>query len=227
MFLNTKAIKRFFKKGKNGMSASAAKGSFRLYTRSVFLGGEGDFDSSFTQRKLVFSAILAFTALILQESIFNDLRIMGTKPNLVLAVIVLISMSSEPRFAMFLGLFSGLASDVAFGRYLGFYALIHMYICFLTALAVRPFLKGRIVFYMVSGPVFIFTYTLGLGFCARFLALYASRAPVLYEDFAGHILKKVIPSALYTYFFFLVLAVPVTLALRKLGRDKRKGIDFD
>lgn len=227
MFLNTKAIKRFFRKGKSGESASGARESFRLYTRSVFLGGEGDFDAALTGRKLAFSIFAAVISVILQEAIFNDLRVFGAKPNILLAVIVLISMSSEPTFAMFLGLFSGLAVDVSFGRYLGFYALVYMYVCFLTALAVRPAFKGKIVFYVSSGPVFIFAYTFVLGFLARFLSLYASRAPLLYEDFAGHLLRKILPSSLYTYLFFLVLAVPVTLALKKLGRDRRKGIDFD
>lgn len=226
MFLNTKAIKRLFRKGKTGDTVHGARDSFVLYTGNVFLGSEGDFDSTLTRRKTVFSILAATLAIILQESLFNDLRIFGCKPNVLLAALVLISMSSDPTFALFLGLFSGLAVDVSFGRYLGYYALIYMYFCFITAAAVRPPFKGKMVFYISTGPVFIALYTLIYGFGARFLSLYASRAPSLYEDFFGHLLKRVVPESIYTYLIFLVLLVPVTLALKKLGRDKRKNINF-
>ncbi|MBQ7445500.1 MAG: hypothetical protein IJS71_06160 [Clostridia bacterium] len=226
MFLNTKAIKRFFRRGRPGPFTHGAKDSFILHTGNAILGGAEQFDYATTRGKIVFSVFAAALAIFVQEAFFNDLRIFGTKPNILLALLVLISMSSDGTFSMFLGLFSGLAVDISLGRYIGFYGLIYMYFCIITAAVVRPAFKGKMVFYISSGPVFITLYTLVEGFGARFLSLYASRAPVLYEDFFGHLLYRTLPSSLYTYVVYLALLVPVTYALGKLGRGRRKAIDF-
>lgn len=225
MSLNEKAARRFSKKGKTGLTGSAGK-SFVLHTGNAFSGGDSDFDYTQTGRKTFLSALIAIAAIVVQEGIFNDLRVFGAKPKILLAVLVLISMSSDMTFSLFLGFFSGLAVDVTFGRYLGFYALTLMYFCFITSVLVRPLFKGKYLFYITAGPYFIFSYTLISGFLARFLALYASRSPSLYGDFAGHLVKRIIPESVYTYIVFAVLVFPVTLALKKTGRDRRKKIDF-
>ncbi len=226
MILNTKAIKRFFKRGKSDVSSRRTKDSFVLDTGNVFIVGADRFDTTLTRSRILFSIFVAAFSILIQESVFNDLRIFGIKPNILLAALVLISMSSDPTFALFLGLFSGLAVDISFGRYIGFYALIYMYFCVITAAAVRPAFKGKMVFYVSTGPVFIFVYTLICGFGSRFLSLYASKAPVLYSDFSGHLLRRILPESLYTYIVFLVLLVPVTLTFIKLGHGGKKGIDF-
>ncbi|MCR5694316.1 MAG: hypothetical protein K6G89_05020 [Clostridia bacterium] len=226
MLLNTKALKRLINGRKNGVSSGGAGDSFILDSGSPILGGADNFDYSFTNRKLVFSIVVIALSIIIQEAAFNDLRVFANKPNIILASLVLISMSVEPAFAMFLGLFSGLAVDIAFGRYLGFYGLIYMYFCVVTAAVMRPRFKGRPIVYLSTAPLFFFVYTLVAGFGARFMSLYASKATVLYEDFGGHLLMRILPSSLYTYLVFIFLLLPVTLMLNKLGRFKRKGIGF-
>ena len=226
MTIGDRSSGRLTGKGKRGFSASGVKKNFILDTGNLFRGAAGDFDSSYSNGKLVFSIIVAALSILLQEALFNDLRIFGVKPNILMASVVLISMSSEPLFAPFLGLFSGLAVDVSFGRYIGFYGLIYMYFCAAASAATRPRFKGRLLYYVSVSPLLLFIFTLVSGFGARFLSLYASRAPALYEDFAGHLLSRILPSTLYTYMIFLLLLLPVTLALRRLGREKKKVIDF-
>ncbi|MBP5765744.1 MAG: rod shape-determining protein MreD [Clostridia bacterium] len=223
MFLNTKAIKRLFRRRLAGTGGDKTRDSYRLETGNVFMSGEENFDTQITSGRIVFAALAVFAAIVLQEAVFNDLRMFGVKPNLVLAVLLLASMCSETDFGLVLGVVSGFSIDIVYGRYLGFYGLMYMLTCFFTAFIVRPRMKGKVLNYLAVAPFLIFIFQSALSFGARFLALYASRAPQIYQNAGRHVLVRIVPSTVYTYLIFALLAVPFTVAWRKLGRRRRGG----
>ena len=223
MFLNTKAIKRLFRRRLSGTGGDKTKDSYRLETGNVFISGEENFDTQITSGRIVFAALTVIAAVLFQEAVFNDLRVFGVKPNLVLAVLLLAAMCSETDFGLVLGVVAGFSIDIVFGRYLGFYGLMYMLTCFFTAFVVRPRMKGKVLNYLAVAPVLIFIFQSALSFGARFLSLYASKAPALYENTGRHVLLRIVPSTVYTYLIFALIAVPFTVAWRKLGRRRRGG----
>ena len=87
------------------------------------------FDTSVCPKKIIASVIFSVFLVIIQETFFNDLRLLGVKPNLTLVVVLIISSLSTPRFSMVYGLLTGLYLDVIYGRYLGLYAMLFAEFC--------------------------------------------------------------------------------------------------
>ncbi len=69
---------------------------------------------------------------ILQCSVFNGLALAGIVPNLMLILTSSFGFMRGEREGLIIGFFCGLLVDIFFGSFLGFYALILMYIGYLN-----------------------------------------------------------------------------------------------
>lgn len=82
-------------------------------------------------RKLVLAGLALFTFL-LQTTVFQNLAIASVAPNLLLILTVAFGFLRGKKEGLLLGFFCGLAIDLIYGDYLGFHALLYMYVGFLN-----------------------------------------------------------------------------------------------
>lgn len=82
-------------------------------------------------RKIIVTVciILCF---VLQCSVFDSLSFAGIIPNLMIVLTSSFGFMRGEREGLIIGFFCGLLSDVFFGSFLGFYAMLLMYIGFLN-----------------------------------------------------------------------------------------------
>jgi len=215
-YLNTKAIKRIFSP-QSYVKKSEVTSSFMLDTGNAFVSSTANTVVVMTLRKAVFAFVSLIFMQLIQESVFNDLRFFGVKPNLALVVLIGVSLSSDTSFAIFYGLMSGLFIDIVYGRYLGFYALLFMYFALVSAAVVPKKSKGKNAYYIVVAPFIISICYLIESFATRFLFAYTTGTKVLFSNFTGHLVYRVLPSVLYDYLLLLVIVVPITFLWTKLG----------
>ncbi len=83
-------------------------------------------------RRLITNCIFILMSYILQTTIFRVFDLGGVTPNLLLIFTTSTAFIKGDRPGLLVGFFSGLLIDIFFGSYIGFYALIYMYIGFVV-----------------------------------------------------------------------------------------------
>ena len=83
-------------------------------------------------RRLIFNCIFVVLSFILQTTIFRVFDLGGVTPNLLLIFTTSTAFIKGDKSGLLVGFFSGLLVDVFFGAYIGFYALIYMYLGFIV-----------------------------------------------------------------------------------------------
>jgi rod shape-determining protein MreD len=64
-------------------------------------------------------AFLAFIALVLETTLFNELIVAGVKPDLILIIVILYALFNGPRQGAFVGLGLGFIEDLFQAKYFG------------------------------------------------------------------------------------------------------------
>lgn len=82
-------------------------------------------------RKIIVT-ICIILCFVLQCSVFDSLSFAGIIPNLMIILTSSFGFMRGEREGLLIGFFCGLLSDIFFGGFLGFYALLLMYIGFLN-----------------------------------------------------------------------------------------------
>ena len=181
-----------------------------------------EFDTSSSSSKIIACVLFSFFAVIFQEAFFNDFRILGAKPDIALVVVIIISTLSAPRFSMLYGLFTGLYIDIIYGKYLGLYALLFMYIAIIASVAVAAKIKGKSLYTgLILVPVLLL-YCIVEGFFARLLTIYSAEYTTLYYDFGSHFMSRILSEFLYDSIVLAILIIPITLLWRNLAKRKKE-----
>ena len=89
--------------------------------------------------KIIVSTIFVFLCFLLQCTVFNSLSFGGIIPNLMVILTASYGFMRGRKSGLLVGFFSGLLIDIFFGDYLGFYALIYMYIGYLNGVFRKMF----------------------------------------------------------------------------------------
>ncbi len=84
-------------------------------------------------------AILIVMCFILQCSVFGSLAFAGIIPNLMIILTSSFGFMRGEKEGLLIGFFCGLLNDIVFGGFLGFYALVLMYIGYLNGKFSRIF----------------------------------------------------------------------------------------
>ena len=84
-------------------------------------------------------ALLILGCFILQCSVFNSISFAGIIPNLMIILTSSFGFMRGEKEGLWIGFFCGLLCDIFFGSFLGFYALILMYIGYLNGKFCRIF----------------------------------------------------------------------------------------
>lgn len=172
--------------------------------------------------RVLFTAILLFLAAISEEAFFNNLRLLGVKPNLVLVCLVCIATCSTERYALLMGAVTGMVVDIAYGRVFGFYGIVYMVVAFGTCMIIKDSFKAKPSYFFMYTPIYTFLVEIFVGFCARALNVYISGNLVLFENFGFTIVRRMIPESFYNATLVLILIWPITSIWLALGKNQGK-----
>ena len=159
-------------------------------------------------------ALLILICYILQSSVFSGLTFAGIIPNLMIILTSSFGFMRGEKEGLVIGFFCGLLTDIFFGSFLGFYALVLMYIGYLNGKFSRIFypedIKLPIALIVTSDLSYgIICYILTFMLRGRF-------------DFAYYFLHIILPEALYTIVVTLFFYPVILKVNEKLEGYERK-----
>lgn len=163
--------------------------------------------------------LFVLAGFILQCSVFEKLAFAGIIPNILIVLTSSFGFMRGEKEGLVIGFFCGMLSDVFFGSFLGFYALVLMYIGYLNGKFSRIFYPEDIKL-----PIaLIITSDLSYGVIC-YILLFMLRGRLQFAYYFSHV---ILPEALYTAVVTLFL-YPVTLKVNeKLEiREKRSAQKF-
>lgn len=152
-------------------------------------------------RRFIVNFLLIIFSFVLQTTVFRYIDFGGITPNLLLILTVSLGLMRGDKSGTLVGFFCGLLVDVFFGTYIGFYALIYMYIGFIIGKFHKIFFPQNIflpmLFIVVSDFVFGFT-------CYILFFLFRTKFDIDY-----YMLHVIVPEMVYTtivsIFFYPVI----------------------
>lgn len=169
-------------------------------------------------RKVVVTLFI-LAGFILQCTVFDRLAFAGIIPNLMIILTSSFGFMRGEKEGLVIGFFCGLLSDIFFGNFLGFYALVLMYIGFLNGKFSRIFYPEDIKL-----PIaLIITSDLSYGIL-MFVLMFMLRGKFRFGYYFMHV---ILPEALYTivvtmFFYPIILKVNEKLE----AREKRRAQKF-
>ena len=135
-------------------------------------------------------------------------------PNLLLILCVSMGLMRGRKVGLWTGFFSGLFVDLFYGSLFGFYALIYMYIGFISGYAFRSFYDDdlKVPLFLVAGTDLLYNLSVyGLQFLLR------GRV-----DFLFYVRRVIIPEMIYTVVVTLVVYRLLLLLNRKLEKAEQQ-----
>lgn len=163
-------------------------------------------------------ALFVLVSFILQCSVFSHIAFAGIIPNMMIVLTASFGFMRGEKEGLVIGFFCGLLNDVFFGSFLGFYALVLMYIGFLNGKFSRIFYPEDIKL-----PIaLIITSDLSYGTIC-YILLFMLRGKFQFSYYFSHvILPEVLYTILVTLFLYpLILKVNEKLEARERRRAQR------
>ncbi len=146
-------------------------------------------------------ALLVIVCFILQCTVFQVLALASISPNLLLIVTSSLGFMRGEKEGMAIGFFSGLLVDLFFGRIIGFYALLYMFIGYGSGLFHMMFYDEDIKLPMIWVAVSDLVY----GLCVYFF-LFLMRSKF---EFIFYFLHIILPELIYTVAVTIVMYRPI------------------
>ena len=155
-------------------------------------------------RRLIFNFIFVLLSLILQTTVFRVLDFGGVVPNLLIIFTASTGFIRGDKSGLVVGFFCGILVDIFFGTYLGFFALIYMYLGFIVGKLHPIFFSQN-----MSIPIVIITITDFLfGFiCYVLMFLFRTKFDIGY-----YMMNIIIPEMVYTA-LIAILYYPLILRI--------------
>lgn len=169
-------------------------------------------------RKVVVT-ISIFVCFILQCSVFTNLAFAGIIPNLMIILTSSFGFMRGEKEGLIIGFFCGLLSDIFFGEFLGFYALVLMYIGYVNGKFSRIFYPEDIKLPIALIVISDFSYGI---LCYVLLFLLRGRF-----NFPYYFASVILPEALYTIVVTMILYPVILKVNEKLeAKEKRSAQKF-
>lgn len=169
-------------------------------------------------RKVVVT-IFIFVCFILQCSVFTNLAFAGIIPNLMIILTSSFGFMRGEKEGLIIGFFCGLLSDIFFGEFLGFYALVLMYIGYVNGKFSRIFYPEDIKLPIALIVISDFSYGI---LCYVLLFLLRGRF-----NFPYYFASVILPEALYTIVVTMILYPVILKVNEKLeAKEKRSAQKF-
>ena len=170
-------------------------------------------------RKIVLFLIISI-CFVLQTTTFQSLSVASIAPNLLIIVVSSFGLMRGKTEGMYIGFFSGLLIDIFCGFYLGIYALLYMYVGYLTGLFQKRFYPEDLKL-----PLLIISVSDLVTNVVIYLILFLTRSRF---DFGYYFLNIILPELVYTTIitiFFYLLLLKINQKLE--AYEKRRAIKFD
>ena len=160
----------------------------------------------------IFVAAFILICFILQCSVFGSLAFAGIVPNLLIIVTSAFGFMRGEKEGLVIGFFCGLLNDIFFGGFLGFYAMVMMYIGYLNGKFCKIFypedIKLPLALIVISDLSYgIICYVLNFMLRGRF-------------QFGFYFTHIILPEALYTILVTLFLYPLILKVNQKLERHE-------
>ena len=168
-------------------------------------------NSSFLRKIVVVLLILLF--FVLQCSVVNSLAMGGIIPNLMIILTSSFGFMRGEKEGLLIGFSCGLLCDIFFGSFLGFYAMVMMYIGFVNGKFSRIFYPEDIKLPLALIIVSDISYGL---ICYILMFLLRGRF-----HFPYYFTSVILPEALYTIVVTIIL-YPLILKINQKLEEKEK-----
>ena len=160
----------------------------------------------------ILEAVFIVICFILQCSVFSSLAFAGIVPNLLIIVTAAFGFMRGEKEGMVIGFFCGLLNDIFFGGFLGFYAMVMMYIGYLNGKFCKIFypedIKLPLALIVISDLSYgIICYVLNFMLRGRF-------------QFGYYFTHIILPEALYTILVTLLLYPLILKVNQKLEKHE-------
>lgn len=164
-------------------------------------------------------AIFILVCFILQCSVFGSIAFAGIIPNLMIVLTSSFGFMRGEKEGLVIGFLCGLLSDIFYGDFLGFYALLLMYIGYLNGKFSRIFYPEDIKL-----PIaLIVTSDLSYGLIC-YVLMFMLRGRLQFTYYFTHV---ILPEAMYTAVVTLFLYPLVLKVNEKLeARERRRAQKF-
>ncbi len=159
---------------------------------------------------VLYCFVSVFLLMFIQNSFF------GANPDLVLVFVFLAGVKCRPRRALLLGLLSGLAMDVFYGRYIGVYGILYMYAAILACLLSEKVLNTRPRVIVAGIPLF-FVFGVLESFIIRFISVVVGEGTVMYTNYWVHFTDKILPGVFINTLTLAAMIYPVYILWRRLS----------
>lgn len=160
--------------------------------------------------KKVVTVILVLLTIVLESTLLVKFRIRGIMPNLSLILVVSYGLQEGKRWGRNVGLLIGLAQDVLFCSYIGFFSLLYFYIGHASGYVKHVFRKTN----LLIPSLLIIAGDLVYG-CVCYFFRYFLAGQI---DFSYYWMHIIVPEAAYTSLFILPCYCALAMLNRKLTR---------
>ena len=169
-------------------------------------------------RRFLFNFIFVILSFILQTTVFRVIDFGGITPNLLIIFTVSTGFIKGDKPGLLTGFFCGLLVDIFFGTYIGFFALIYMYIGFLVGKLHDIFFTQNLVIpiFIISLSDFVFGFI-----CYVLMFLFRTKFNIGYY-MTTTIIPEVVYTALVSIFYYpFILWVNTSIDEREVRSAKK------
>ncbi len=167
-------------------------------------------------KRTIFYAVSILAAFLLQSTIFSYLALADIVPNLLIIVTASIALIRGRSEGCVVGFFSGLLMDIAFGYYLGMYALCYMVIGYLLGYFNQIYYEEDITLPLILIGFADFLYGIFM-YLLRFMT--RGRFDILF-----YLRRIILPEIVYTVIVSIVVYRLMLFICKKL--DKKGSEEF-
>ena len=169
-------------------------------------------------RRFLFNFIFVILSFILQTTVFRVIDFGGITPNLLIIFTVSTGFIKGDKPGLLTGFFCGLLVDIFFGTYIGFFALIYMYIGFLVGKLHDIFFTQNLVIpiFIISLSDFVFGFI-----CYVLMFLFRTKFNIGYY-MTTIIIPELVYTALVSIFYYpFILWVNTSIDEREVRSAKK------
>ena len=163
--------------------------------------------------------LFVLAGFILQCSVFEKLAFAGIIPNILIVLTSSFGFMRGEKEGLVIGFFCGMLSDVFFGSFLGFYALVLMYIGYLNGFFRKLFFPEdfKLPMALIAASDFVYNFVIYF-----FLFLFRNRL-----DFPYYLSHRILPELVYTLLIMIVLYFIILKINQRLEEiEKRSAAKF-
>lgn len=166
--------------------------------------------------RIIIYIVFLITLYVLQGTVFASFNMGGVVPNLVLILTTSLGLMRGKKTGLAIGFFAGLLMDIFSGSYIGFYALLLMYLGYYSGVFSKIFYAED-----VKLPIIIILSADLIYGIVNYVFIYLLKGRTHFYKFFVHIS---LPECAYTALLAIFLYPLILVINRQLERKERKQV---